>query len=142
MILNMKNFQSVSLLFIFFVLIAFSACGQQAAKQNEQKFLLLAPVEFKAALEKETDVQLIDVRTPAEVKKGHLKGAKNLNLFDDDFKQQLEKLDKEKPVYVYCQVGGRSGECAAMLKEMGFKNITDMDGGFGKWQKAGLPVEQ
>jgi len=138
----MKKFQVVPSLFSLLILFTLNACGQQTAKQEEQKFSLLPPAEFKAALEKETEAQLIDVRTPAEVKKGHLKGAKNLNLFDDDFKQQLEKLDKEKPVYVYCQVGGRSGECAAMLKEMGFKNITDMDGGFSKWQKAGLPVEQ
>jgi len=138
----MKKFKVIPSLLVLIVFFAINACGQQAAKQTEQKFLLLSPVEFKAALEKETDAQLIDVRTPAEVKKGHLKGAKNLNLFDDDFKQQLEKLDKDKPVYVYCQVGGRSGECAGMLKEMGFKSITDMDGGFGKWQKAGLPVEQ
>jgi rhodanese-related sulfurtransferase len=138
----MKSVHTLPLLFVLSILFGFSACGQQSAKQTESAFKLLPPAEFKAALEKEKDAQLIDVRTPGEVKKGYLKGAKNLNLFDDNFKQQLEQLDKEKPVYVYCHVGGRSAECAEMLKEMGFKNVTDMDGGFGKWQKEGLPFEQ
>ena len=139
---TMKNRKSLLPLLLLFTVFAINACGQQSAKQTETTFKLLAPAEFKTALEKEKDAQLIDVRTPGEVKKGYLKSAKNLNLFDDDFKQQLEKLDKKKPVYVYCHSGGRSSECAGMLKEMGFKNVTDMDGGFSKWQKSGLPYEQ
>jgi rhodanese-related sulfurtransferase len=138
----MKNIFSYTTLFILTILLSISACAQQSSKQKEQKYALLSPVEFKAALENEKEAQLIDVRTPAEYNRGHLPGAKNLNLFDDDFKQQLEKLDKEKPVYVYCQVGGRSAECADMLKSMGFKNITDMDGGFGKWVKSELPFQK
>jgi rhodanese-related sulfurtransferase len=139
---RMKNIFRIPLLLTLSVITIFTACGQQKSETaKDNKFLLLSPSEFKTALEKEKDVQLIDVRTPGEVKKGHLSGAKNLNLFDDDFKQQLEKLDKEKPVFVYCHSGGRSAECAGMLKEMGFKYVVDMDGGFSKWQKAGLPSE-
>ena len=52
----------------------------------------------------------LDVRTPKEYVEGHLKGSINMNYFDKDFKIQVGKLDKAKPVYVYCHSGGRSSK--------------------------------
>lgn len=50
---------------------------------------------------------LLDVRTPEEFAEGHLDGAVNLNWFEDDFKEKAAKLDKNKPIYLYCKAGGR-----------------------------------
>ncbi|NNE77709.1 MAG: rhodanese-like domain-containing protein [Pricia sp.] len=55
------------------------------------------------------DAQLIDVRTPEEFSAGHIDGAVNINyLSSESFTENINKLDKTKPVYVYCQMGGRS----------------------------------
>ena len=80
---------------------------------------------------------LLDVRTPEEFAAGHLDGAMNLNFFDGDFKQKLAELDREKPVYVYCKSGNRSGKSAVILKEMCFKTIKDLDGGIMAWTGSG-----
>jgi len=69
--------------------------------------------------------QILDVRTPKEWNKGVIKGAIKMNYYDNDFKGQLTKLDKNKPVYVYCKAGGRSS-----------KTIYNLDGGMSAWNKA------
>lgn len=76
------------------------------------------------------NVQLIDVRTPEEFEAGHIKDAKNIDFFSDAFRVEFEKLDKEKPVYIYCKSGNRSGQSAIKLSAMGFKEIYNLQGGF------------
>ena len=48
-------------------------------------------------------------------------------------------LDKKKPVYVYCAVGGRSAKASKVLQESGFKTVYNLLGGFNGWTAAGLP---
>ncbi|NQZ42803.1 MAG: rhodanese-like domain-containing protein [Flavobacteriaceae bacterium] len=80
------------------------------------------------------EVQLIDVRTPAEFEAGHIEGASNFNITDSaTFLEQLASLDKNKPVYLYCKLGGRSGKAAQILKKEGFTNIFDYSGGYQDW---------
>jgi rhodanese-related sulfurtransferase len=87
---------------------------------------------FKAKLAKKS-IQLVDVRTPAEFTLGHIEGAANLNVNDAQFKDLAAKLDKRKPVAVYCKAGSRSAKAAGILAEMGFKTIYNLDGGYMAW---------
>ena len=82
-----------------------------------------------------SDIQLIDVRTPEEYSQGHIQGAILIDFFSEDFKTNLNKLDKKTPVYVYCKSGGRSGKTAEILADMGFVKIVDLEGGFLAWSK-------
>lgn len=56
------------------------------------------------------NVVLIDVRTPEEFVNGHVKGAQNLNFMDENFQQEVGKLNKNKRYYLYCASGNRSGK--------------------------------
>ncbi|MFZ6051450.1 rhodanese-like domain-containing protein [Halocola ammonii] len=89
---------------------------------------------FEAALN-EGEVQLVDVRTPGECANGVIEGAENINIGDSDFDQQLEKLDKDKPVLVYCASGGRSARAMNMMKSKGFEKVLNLKGGYGAWVK-------
>jgi phage shock protein E len=82
---------------------------------------------------------LIDVRTPEEYQAGHLDYSKNINIKSGDFKQQISKLDKNKPVYLYCRSGNRSGQAADSLGTLGFKTYYNI-GGFEQLKAAGLPA--
>lgn len=113
------------------------ACGTAPA-QDVKKISNEELVE----LMKKPDVQLVDIRTPAEVALGFIKGAEKINFFDDDFEAQMDKLDKDKPLAVYCRSGGRSGDSIDKLKALGFKEIYDVTGGFSTWKKEGFPVEK
>lgn len=87
------------------------------------------------------DAQVVDVRTPEEYSEGHIKGAVNMNWNASDFGESIKSLDKEQPVFVYCLSGGRSASAASFLKEKGFEQIYDLEGGILKWRAANLPEE-
>lgn len=88
------------------------------------------------------NVQLLDVRTPDEYAEGHIAGAKNIDIYDDDFiSQATESLDKSKPVAVYCRSGKRSAEAARRLAERGYK-VTNLEGGIIAWTTHNKPVEK
>jgi len=100
----------------------------------------LTPDDFEIKLSQSKKGQLIDVRTPQEYKDGHLKNAQNIDYKNQAFKDQISKLDKTKPVFVYCLAGGRSAVAAEILHENGFSEIYDMKGGYLKWTSAGKEV--
>jgi thioredoxin 1 len=101
----------------------------------------LSPEEFEKKLNATKQGQLLDVRTPGEYKDGHLKNAQNIDYKSEAFKEQLSKLDKTKPVFVYCLGGVRSAAAANVLHESGFTEVYDMTGGYLKWTSADKPVE-
>lgn len=127
-----------------FIVISFAACSQQqkgkSTSSEPQAGGLITPSAFYQKIQSEKGA-LIDVRTPGEYKKGHLKGARLLDIFSDNFEAEIDKLDKNATYFVYCGTGGRSAECAEMMQKKGFKKVYDMDGGIRKWQSEGLPVE-
>ena len=122
---------------ILLVLITFASCQSQEKKGVQ----LLPAKEFskKVATEKG---QLIDVRTPKEFEQGHLENAKNIHLYDQDFAQLIDKLDKKQTVYVYCKAGGRSAEAVEIMQNHGFENIIELQGGTDSWSETGLPLKQ
>jgi len=72
---------------------------------------------------------------------GIFEKAVNMDVTSDDFESKIATLDKEKPVMVYCKSGGRSAKAASILKENGFKQVYDLDGGMIGWNDANKPVE-
>jgi len=102
--------------------------------QNTPIFKVVSSKEFKTLMSKK-GAQLVDVRTPKEYNDGHIGVAKNIDFYGSTFKSQMEKLDRNKPVLLYCHSGGRSGQALTMLKSMGFKEVYDLKGGWSSWPK-------
>ena len=107
--------------------------GNTAVKTN------LSATEFDAKLKELPGAPIIDVRTPEEFAKGHLANALNYNWNDNNFMGNVGKLDKSKPVFVYCLSGGRSGAAAQKMRNEGFAEVYEMDGGMMRWRAANLP---
>ena len=85
---------------------------------------------------------LIDLRTADEIKsKGKIKGAKELDFLDKNADANIEKLDKKKSYLIYCAGGGRSGDCADLMKKQGFKEVVNLEKGFGDWKNKGFEIE-
>jgi rhodanese-related sulfurtransferase len=84
---------------------------------------------------------LIDLRTPEEVKKGYIPGATFIDYLAKDAHAQIDKLDKNKTYYIYCESGGRSSEAAAYMEQHGFKRVYTLEKGYFDWQKKGFPTE-
>ena len=87
------------------------------------------------------NVQLIDVRTPKEFKGGHIQNAQNINFLSSTFTEKIKKLDKNKPLIVYCRSGKRSAKSIRKLFEAGFTEIYDLEGGIIKWKQKGYKTK-
>lgn len=75
--------------------------------------------------------QLIDVREPNEFDAGHILGARNIPV--SQLKMRMQEIRPDKPVYLYCANGIRSGRAAQTLYRRGYKDLSHLQGGFKKW---------
>lgn len=110
------------------------ACSQAQQIKN------LDAATFKATLSKTPQRVLLDVRTNGEVAQGVIPGAIQADYSSPSFESSLSRLDKNKPVFVYCAVGGRSAGASAMLAQKGFKQVYNLSGGINAWRAAGYPT--
>lgn len=104
-------------------------------KERCHKIEVLDPTTYEDAISG-AKVQLVDVRTPGEFNNGHIKNAVNIDFYDwGNFLKSFEKLDKNRPVYLYCRSGARSIKAARKLIGIGFPKIYDLKGGYMAWVK-------
>ena len=101
---------------------------------TSDRFELLETSDYKKAVLNK-DVQLVDVRTPGEFRKGHLANAININYYAKiNFVNSFEQFNKSRPLYLYCRSGHRSRKAAMKLIDMGFEKVYDLKGGLNNWQ--------
>lgn len=88
------------------------------------------------------DAIVLDVRSMAEFKDGHIINAVNipLNGLANNLKQ-LEKY-KQRPIIAACRSGSRSGSACSALRKHGFENVKNLRGGMLAWESANLPVKR
>lgn len=124
---------------LFFFGFSFTACSQRnentsseiTGESNVAK--RVNKDTFKAYLEENPAVKLIDLRTPAEYAAGTILNAQNINFYSPDFKNQLNQLDKDQPVLIFCMSGGRSSAALRIMEEMGFQYVLELAGGYSKY---------
>jgi adenylyltransferase/sulfurtransferase len=104
----------------------------------------VVPEEGPAALERRLKsgdpVAVIDVRDPDEYRDGHIEAATNISRGFLEFRIGGTVADQKTPVVLYCQTGLRSVLAAKQLKELGYENVINLQGGYAKWAQSGLPV--
>ena len=83
---------------------------------------------------------ILDVRTPGEFANGRIENAVNLDYYSQTFKNDLNKLDKDKTYLIYCRTGSRSGKALDIMKELKFGKVYNMLGGITQWKTEGLPT--
>jgi rhodanese-related sulfurtransferase len=81
---------------------------------------------------------LLDVREDDEWAAGHAPAAVHLPM--TQIPARMSEIPQDHEVYVVCRVGGRSGQVVAYLKQQGWENVTNVDGGMMSWAAAGRPV--
>ncbi|MCB0483561.1 MAG: rhodanese-like domain-containing protein [Flavobacteriales bacterium] len=130
----------LSLLLIVALSATTVAC--QTASSSEQQISKDLPPSQFAEMSASNPGIILDVRTPSEVRDGHIAGMTAIDITAPDFMDRIARLDRQKPVYVYCAVGGRSANAAQKLKDLGFKEVYNLDGGIRAWIQNKLPLEK
>jgi hydroxyacylglutathione hydrolase len=80
-------------------------------------------------------VNILDVRTPAEWREGHLPWARHVPL--GALPDRIEEIPRDRPIIVHCQAGGRAAIAASLLLARGFPEVSVFSGGFAEWKTAG-----
>lgn len=118
-------------LFSTIALLSFTACSEKPAGGR---------LDVQAAVKligTEPTLQIVDVRTPGEVAQtGRIPNALLMNIQDEGFMIQVLRLDKTKPVLLYCATGIRSAQAAEIFKKAGFQRVYDLSTGLNGWLSA------
>jgi len=110
-------------------------------KTHNRQSIPYISVEELRMFQMNDTVIILDAREPEEFKVSHLKSAINVGFNDfTSEEKQLQKLNKNFPVIVYCSLGIRSEEIGEKLKKAGFNNIKNLYGGIFEWKNKGYPV--
>ena len=93
------------------------------------------------ALQSGAGVTVLDVREPDEYEEAHIPQAKHLPRGLLEHRAAEELPDKDARIVIHCASGGRSALAAKSLKEMGYTNVANMDGGINAWREKGYETE-
>ena len=96
---------------------------------------------FEKTLNETPTPQLVDVRTFEEFREGHLVGAMLMDIRRTTFISQIQRLDKTRPVFVYCRSGRRSLDAAKILEQYKFTKVYNLEGGINEWRTKGKPIK-
>lgn len=126
------------------------ACGGEATPSTEpdvstnlSDVLDLADtvdVATVATVKDREDVVVLDVREQWEYDEGHIPGVTLIPM--GEVANRLAEIPTDKEVIVTCRSGNRSGQITDFLRQQGFDNVHNMDGGILAWEAAGYDVEQ
>lgn len=130
------------------VLMSLAACGGGTATATEAQTSAVdlstlpdtVDAETVASLKNNPNVYVIDVREQWEYDEGHIPGVTLVPM--GEISDRMSEIPTDKEVILTCRSGNRSGQVADFLRERGFDNVHNMEGGILAWEAAGLPVDQ
>lgn len=123
-------------LFVMLSMIVFAQNKQTTpvkSKLIEPFYINIDLTKAKDIIANKKEVVLLDVRTPEEIAQGKIANAVELDIKDPAFKEKLNQMDKTKQYMVYCYAGGRSATAMKMMRDLGFKQVYNFDGGYKAW---------
>ena len=113
----------------FMILAALIAAG---CSQSPAGASVVVSVDEALRLWQAKEAILIDVRTPAEYREGHIPGVANIPL--DELEKRLGEIPKDKKVVLICRTGNRSAQGTRFLRSKGFDNVFNSTGGMSTWK--------
>lgn len=123
-----------SLVFFVAAMFSFTSLSSNDNLEDDKEPIIqnVSAEKFKSLIENKAGI-ILDVRTANEVAQGFIEGAINIDYYGKLFKNELQKLDKNTPVFVYCRSGGRSGKALQIMQDLGFVEVYNLIGGYSAW---------
>jgi rhodanese-related sulfurtransferase len=126
---------AVHLRSLAFTLLALAACAEEPRDSTP-----VQPAELATLLANENAPLLLDVRTPEEFAAGHVPGATLVPVQELEARAAELAEYEQRGVITYCEVGGRAGKAAEILRAAGFANVRALDGSMKRWREEGREV--
>ena len=125
---------------------------RQMVAEGREGTPMVSPQEAQQRMRAETNTLMVDVRDAQDLSgTGIIPGALNVSLgtlplrADRELPEEVrnpELQDRERPIITTCGAGGQASLAAKVLKDMGFTNVSILEGGTTGWKQAGLPTVQ
>jgi len=112
----------------------------QSATMAQLPFRRLDPLAFEQAIRENPESVLIDLRNVESYMKGHIRKALVVDFLRDDFREYfLSKYATNTPLFIYAQSAENSEHTGLYITELGYKNVTVLEGGFENWIRKSRP---
>jgi rhodanese-related sulfurtransferase len=129
----------------FIILIGFSCISawgdvkskQEISSEAKSKAPHISSHQLADYQSAKDDFVLLDIRTEAEYKAGHIRGARWFPRGKLEYYIQEVVKNPDSKIVLYCRTGGRSALATLTLKDMGYTNVVDLEGGFREWVAGG-----
>ena len=108
---------------------------------NSQELKHIDSKTFSSLITKDDGI-VLDVRTPQEYSRGHIKNSTLISTSDPKFVEKVNLLQKDKPIYIYCLTGSRSRAVANYLAGNGHAKVYNLSRGLMEWQQYGYSLQQ
>ena len=125
---------------------------KQMVDEGREGTPMVSPQDAQRRMKEESNTLMVDVRDAQDLSgTGIIPGAINVSLgtlplrADQELPESFRNADlqdRERPIITTCGGGGQASLAAKILKDMGFKNVSILEGGTNGWKQAGLPTEQ
>lgn len=139
--------QQLQRLVVFVLLMFVAACGRTAQVEppvadeiDRASLPVNVDVQTTAALQDRDDVLLLDVREQWEYDAGHIPGITHIPM--NEIPDRIAEIPTDQTVIVSCQTGNRSSQVTQFLRQQGYENVHNLQGGIVAWQRAGYAVEK
>ena len=124
------------LLLLTLLALVASACGGATATDGVR----LVDASSAAEAVDEVGTVVLDIRTPQEYAEARIDGAVNIDFYATDFADSIAELPRDGSYVMYCRSGNRSAEATKLMRDLGFEDVSELDGGILSWANAGLPM--
>jgi rhodanese-related sulfurtransferase len=121
---------------LFFTLIFSISCNNKNTLVFEKTDVLTLDKILN-----DTDIIILDVRTPEEINAGYIPNSTFIDYYDKNFENKINLIDRSKKIYTLCKSGGRSVKAAGILSKNGFRNVYNLEGGFMRWKANKMPYD-
>ena len=143
--MNLKNLLMLVLSVSLVAIVLVGGCVQYTKNQETltQTIENVTPQEAFTLIQdnqNNPDFVILDVRTPEEFAEGYIENAIIIDYYSETFRDELNKLDKDKKYLIYCRSGNRSGKTVPIMVELNFREVYNMTGGIIQWEAEGLPT--
>ncbi len=126
----------------FLVILCFvTTVFSYSCMNNAENEIQVITAKEMQELSEINDVQLVDFNAPLKQEEALIEDSQNIDYLSPSFEQDLEKLDKSKPVIVYCELAKHYTKCKEKMKDAGFVKIYDLDSTVAKWEFKGFEIK-
>ena len=126
----------------FLVILCFvTTVFSYSCMNNAENEIQVITAKEMQELSEINDVQLVDFNAPVKQEEALIEDSQNIDYLSPSFEQDLEKLDKSKPVIVYCESANLITKCKEKMIDAGFVKIYDLDSTIAKWEFKGFEIK-